>query len=37
MNDGIFKHTEAHKLEDPERLKWLPPADVWRAWSFGKE
>ncbi len=28
MNDRTFKHTEAHKLEDPERLKWLPPADV---------
>jgi ubiquinone/menaquinone biosynthesis C-methylase UbiE len=28
MNDRTFKHTEAHKLEDPERLKWLSPADV---------
>ena len=28
MNDRVFKHTEAHKLEDPERLKWLPPAEV---------
>lgn len=28
MNDRTFEHTEAHKLEDPERLKWLPPADV---------
>lgn len=28
MHDRVFKHTEAHKLEDPERLKWLPPAEV---------
>ena len=28
MNDRVSKHTEAHKLEDPERLKWLPPAEV---------
>jgi ubiquinone/menaquinone biosynthesis C-methylase UbiE len=28
MNDRVFKHSHAHKLEDPERLKWLPPADV---------
>ncbi len=28
MNDREFKHTEAHKLEDPERLKWLPPAEI---------
>jgi len=28
MNDRVFKHTEAHKLEDPERPKWLPPAEV---------
>lgn len=28
MNDRVFKHTHAHKLEDPERLKWLPPAEV---------
>jgi len=28
MNDRVFRHTEAHKLEDPERLKWLPPAEV---------
>lgn len=28
MNDRVFKHTHAHKLEDPERLKWLPPAAV---------
>jgi len=24
----VFRPSEAHKLEDPERLKWLPPADV---------
>jgi ubiquinone/menaquinone biosynthesis C-methylase UbiE len=28
MNDRVFKHAHAHKLEDPERLKWLPPAEV---------
>lgn len=28
MNERVFKHTEAHKLEDPERLKWLPPEEV---------
>ena len=28
MNDRVFKHTDAHKLEDPERLKYLPPGDV---------
>ncbi len=28
MNDRVFKHTHAQKLEDPERLKWLPPAEV---------
>jgi ubiquinone/menaquinone biosynthesis C-methylase UbiE len=28
MHDRVFKHTEAHKLEDPERLRWLPPAEV---------
>ena len=28
MNARVFKHSQAHKLEDPERLKWLPPAEV---------
>jgi len=28
MNDRVFKHAHAHKLEDPERLKWLPPTEV---------
>jgi len=28
MNDRVFKHTHAHKLEDPDRLKWLPPTEV---------
>lgn len=28
MNDRVLKHTEAHKLEDPERRNWLPPAEV---------
>ncbi len=28
MNDRVFKHSNAHKLEDPERLTWMPPAEV---------
>ncbi len=28
MNDRVFKHAHAHKLEDPERLQWMPPAEV---------
>jgi ubiquinone/menaquinone biosynthesis C-methylase UbiE len=28
MHDKRFKHTESHKLEDPERLISLPPAEV---------
>ncbi len=28
MNERTFKPGEAHKLEDPERLKWLPPGEV---------
>jgi ubiquinone/menaquinone biosynthesis C-methylase UbiE len=28
VNDRVFPHVHAHKLEDPERLKWLPPAQV---------
>jgi ubiquinone/menaquinone biosynthesis C-methylase UbiE len=28
MSDRLFKHTDAHKLEDPARLTWLPPAEV---------
>ena len=28
MNDRTFRAGDAHKLEDPERLVWLPPADV---------
>lgn len=24
----VFDPSKAHKLEDPERLKWLPPAEV---------
>ena len=31
MNHRMFKATDAHKLEDPERLAWLPPAEVLRA------
>jgi ubiquinone/menaquinone biosynthesis C-methylase UbiE len=28
MNDRVFSHTQSSKLDDPERLKWLPPGDV---------
>lgn len=28
MNERVFSHTQANKLEDPARLKWLPPSDV---------
>jgi ubiquinone/menaquinone biosynthesis C-methylase UbiE len=28
MNDRVFSHTQASKLDDPARLKWLPPSDV---------
>jgi ubiquinone/menaquinone biosynthesis C-methylase UbiE len=28
MSDRLFKPSEVHKLEDPERLTWLPPAEV---------
>jgi ubiquinone/menaquinone biosynthesis C-methylase UbiE len=28
MNNRVFTPARAHKLEDPERLKWLPPAEV---------
>jgi ubiquinone/menaquinone biosynthesis C-methylase UbiE len=28
MNDRVFRPSRAHKLEDPERLLWLPPRDV---------
>ena len=28
MHEKRFKHTESHKLEDPERLNWLPPSEV---------
>jgi ubiquinone/menaquinone biosynthesis C-methylase UbiE len=28
MQDRVFKHTEAHKLEDPQRLQWLPPGTI---------
>jgi ubiquinone/menaquinone biosynthesis C-methylase UbiE len=31
MNDRIFSHTQAGKLDDPARLKWLPPSDVMAA------
>jgi ubiquinone/menaquinone biosynthesis C-methylase UbiE len=28
MSSRRFKPTEAHRLEDPERLNWLPPSEV---------
>ncbi len=28
MNERVFNPAEAHKLEDPERPKWLPPGEV---------
>jgi ubiquinone/menaquinone biosynthesis C-methylase UbiE len=28
MNNRVFTVAEAYKLEDPERLKWLPPKEV---------
>jgi ubiquinone/menaquinone biosynthesis C-methylase UbiE len=27
-NERTFHHRDAHKLDDPGRLKWLPPEDV---------
>lgn len=29
-NERTFKVTDVHKLEDPERLQWLPPDDAVR-------
>jgi ubiquinone/menaquinone biosynthesis C-methylase UbiE len=28
MNERTFSVCDAHKLDDPERLKWLPPIEV---------
>ena len=28
MSSRLFRPSEAHKLEDPERLRWMPPAEV---------
>jgi ubiquinone/menaquinone biosynthesis C-methylase UbiE len=28
LNQRTFRPSQAHKLEDPDRLRWLPPADV---------
>ena len=28
LNERTFRASEAHKLEDPERLKWFPPAEI---------
>ncbi|MGA2183381.1 MAG: class I SAM-dependent methyltransferase [Bryobacteraceae bacterium] len=30
LNQRTFRPSDAHKLDDPDRLKWLPPADVIR-------
>lgn len=27
-HERMFRHEHAHKLDDPERERWLPPADV---------
>ena len=27
-HERMFRHEHAHKLDDPERLRWLPTADV---------
>lgn len=27
-HDRMFRHEHAHRLDDPERLQWLPPAEV---------
>jgi len=37
MNDRIFSHTQAGKLDDPARLKWLPPSDVMAALDIHSE
>lgn len=31
MNERTFSVADAHKLEDPERLTWLPPMEVVRS------
>ncbi len=31
MTEKRFHHSQAHRLDAPERLTWLPPADVVRA------
>jgi len=36
MNDRIFSHTLADKLDSPERLKWLSPGDVIAALDIQK-
>jgi ubiquinone/menaquinone biosynthesis C-methylase UbiE len=30
MNERTFRASDAHRLEDPARLEWLPPAEVAR-------
>ncbi|MEW6510842.1 MAG: methyltransferase domain-containing protein [Bacteroidota bacterium] len=36
MNSRTFQAKDAHKLEDPERLRWLPPGDVVAALQLRK-
>ncbi len=31
MGERLFRPQDAYKVEDPERLIWLPPADVIQA------
>ncbi len=31
MNERTFQASQAHKLDDPARLEWLPPGEVLRA------
>ena len=28
MNERVFHHSQAAKLEDPERLVWMPPGEI---------
>jgi protein-L-isoaspartate O-methyltransferase len=36
-NDRTFRVSEVHKLEDPERLQWLPVDDVISALALRSE
>ena len=37
MNDRTFQAKDAHRLEDPDRLTWLPPSDVVKAMQLRKD